>query len=173
MNQTCKIYKLYITVYKVIINAKNPNIIPDKMQLGLILQPVLQWGNSPAGGGSFWAITNWFVGSPETGIALHGPLVQVNSGDILQGIMTLQGQSGNKFSYRSSFNGVKSNSRWRIHGDLDDKRNGVRIDLRKIAYHAERRIDGQFRLRAKNGPCRIADDDLVASRISGRNNGQG
>jgi len=99
---------LYITVYKVIINAKNPNIIPDKMQLGLILQPVLQWGNSPAGGGSFWAITNWFVGSPETGIALHGPLVQVNSGDILQGIMTLQGQSGNKFSYRSSFNGFPS-----------------------------------------------------------------
>ncbi len=72
----------------------------------MILQPVLQWGNSPAGGGSFWAVSNWFVGSPESGIALHSELINVNPGDILQGIITLTGKSGSRFNYRSSFNGI-------------------------------------------------------------------
>lgn len=72
----------------------------------VILQPVLQWGYSPAGGGSFWSIANWFVGSAESGIALHSPLVQVNSGDILQGEMTLVGRSGSQFSYLSAFAGI-------------------------------------------------------------------
>lgn len=69
----------------------------------IILQPVLQWGSSPAGGGSFWAVTNWFVGSPGSGIALHRPLVPVNPGDVIQGLITLQGRSGSNFSYLSSF----------------------------------------------------------------------
>jgi hypothetical protein len=28
-----------------------------------ILQPVLQWGASPAGGGSYWAVASWYVTS--------------------------------------------------------------------------------------------------------------
>jgi hypothetical protein len=68
-----------------------------------ILQPVLQWGSSQAGGGSFWSITNWFVGSDGT--AMFGPLITVNTGDNLQGIMELTAQAGANFSYRSSFAG--------------------------------------------------------------------
>jgi hypothetical protein len=70
-----------------------------------ILQPVLQWGNSYAGGGNYWAITNWYVNGPG-GTALYtSPLIQVNPGDVLQGVMTLTGQSGSDFSYKSSFIG--------------------------------------------------------------------
>ena len=58
-----------------------------------ILQPVLQWGVSPAGGGSYWSITNWYVNGMG-GIALKGNLVQVNSGDVLRGVMTLTGTVG-------------------------------------------------------------------------------
>jgi hypothetical protein len=70
-----------------------------------ILQPVLQWGVSNAGGGSYWAIANWYVGAPSTGVALYGTLIQVNPGDVLEGIMTLTGQSGSNFDYLSSFSG--------------------------------------------------------------------
>lgn len=80
----------------------------ENSSFDLILQPVLQWGNSPAGGGSFWAITNWLVGSPASGIALHGPLVRVLPGDVLQGVIRLSRQSGGKFSYVSSFVGFPS-----------------------------------------------------------------
>lgn len=30
-----------------------------------ILQPVLQWGLSPAGGGNYWAINNWYVNDQD------------------------------------------------------------------------------------------------------------
>ncbi len=73
----------------------------------VILQPVLQWGRSHAGGGSYWAIANWFVGTPATGIALHSDLVQVNSGDSIEGIMILESQSEDKFSYLSMFKNVQ------------------------------------------------------------------
>jgi hypothetical protein len=69
-----------------------------------ILQPVLQWGPSEAGGGSYWSITNWYVNGLG-GTALYKSLIRVNPGDVLQGIMTLTGQSGSKFNYLSSFVG--------------------------------------------------------------------
>ena len=68
-----------------------------------ILQPVLQWGVSAAGGGSFWSIASWYVGSG--GDALHTSLVRVNEGDVLVGVMTLDSRSGNSFTYTSSFQG--------------------------------------------------------------------
>ncbi len=71
----------------------------------VILQPVLQWGSSPIGGGNYWAIANWYVGAPGSGLAFHSPLVQVNAGVQLHGVMTLTGQVGNSFSYKSSFIG--------------------------------------------------------------------
>jgi hypothetical protein len=71
-----------------------------------ILQPVLQWGESNAGGGSNWSITNWFVGSD--GSAIFKALSNVNPGDVVRGIMTLTGHSGSDFSYLSSFEGFPS-----------------------------------------------------------------
>ncbi len=55
-----------------------------------ILQPVLQWGTSHAGGGPFWSIASWFVSG--NGQAFFTPLVPVNVGDTLAGKMTLTGQ---------------------------------------------------------------------------------
>jgi hypothetical protein len=46
-----------------------------------ILQPVLQWGASPAGGGSYWAVASWYVTS--LGAAFYTPAVKVNPGDTL------------------------------------------------------------------------------------------
>lgn len=71
----------------------------------VILQPVLQWGASPAGGGEYWAIANWYVGAPGTGLALHSSLIPVQPGMRLKGVMALSGQSGGGFDYTSSFAG--------------------------------------------------------------------
>ena len=76
---------------------------------GFILQPVLQWGSSFAGGGDYWAIANWYVDG-QGGLALHSPLVRVNSGDSLHGLMSLTSQTGNLYSYVSSFVGYPSTS---------------------------------------------------------------
>ena len=57
-----------------------------------ILQPVLQYGYSPAGGGYYWAIASWMVSSG--GYAFHSPLERVNPGDKLWGFTEQTGQSG-------------------------------------------------------------------------------
>ncbi len=69
-----------------------------------ILQPVLQWGTSPAGGGSYWAVASWYVTSQ--GAAYHTGVVKVNPGDSLVGVMTLTGKSGSLFNYTSAFQGI-------------------------------------------------------------------
>jgi hypothetical protein len=74
-----------------------------------ILQPVLQWGVSAAGGGNYWSVTNWYVNG-QGGSAVFGALAKVNPGDKLLGIMTLMSQSGNLFSYGSSFIGFPAAS---------------------------------------------------------------
>ena len=68
-----------------------------------ILQPVLQWGLSipPPTGGNYWAISNWFVWS-WTGY-FYDSLIRVSPGTNLQGIMKLTSDSGNTYSYNSSF----------------------------------------------------------------------
>jgi len=68
-----------------------------------ILQPVLQWGVSAAGGGAYWSIANWWG---YKGVFHHTTLVQVPTGRVLQGIMTLTGQSGSTYNYMSWFNGI-------------------------------------------------------------------
>jgi len=78
-----------------------------------ILQPVLQWGPSAAGGGQFWAIASWYVTS--SGHAFHTDLIQVSVGDTLLGSMTLTGQSGVRFNYDCEFQGVPV-TRLRIRG---------------------------------------------------------
>ena len=69
-----------------------------------ILQPVLQWGVSAAGGGPYWSVASWYVTSG--GQAFHTNLVRVNPDDTLIGVMTLTGQSGSSFSYTSQFQGI-------------------------------------------------------------------
>ena len=54
-----------------------------------ILQPVLQWGLSGAGGGNFWSIASWHVDS--SGHAFCTPAVQVNVGDLLTGSIIMLG----------------------------------------------------------------------------------
>ena len=77
------------------------HILPDSNSITYILQPVLQWGMSPAGGGEYWAICNWLVTSE--GLYFHDSLIKVNSGDRLQGIVKLIANSDSTYSYNSSF----------------------------------------------------------------------
>jgi hypothetical protein len=69
-----------------------------------IIQPVLQWGPSAAGGGNYWAITNWYADG-QGGAASFKPLIRVNPGDVVQGVKTCTGQSDSEYSYKSSFVG--------------------------------------------------------------------
>jgi hypothetical protein len=69
-----------------------------------ILQPVLQWGSSAAGGGTYWAVASWYVASG--GQAFHTNLVRVNVGAKLQGIMTQTGSAGALYDYSSTFKGI-------------------------------------------------------------------
>jgi len=69
-----------------------------------ILQPVLQWGPSAAGGGQYWSIACWYVTSG--GFAFHSPLVRVNSGDTLTGAIRMTGRSGQFFDYNCYFEGI-------------------------------------------------------------------
>jgi hypothetical protein len=69
-----------------------------------ILQPVLQWGVSAAGGGQWWSIGNWYVTSD--GSAFHkADLRRVEPGELLVGVMSLVEQGNGKFTYESEFQG--------------------------------------------------------------------
>ena len=70
-----------------------------------ILQPVLQWGSSHAGGGNYWAITNWWADGQYGAQVTGSSLVQVNEGDELTGVMTCTGKTQTGYSYKSSFEG--------------------------------------------------------------------
>lgn len=63
-----------------------------------ILQPVLQFGVSPAGGGNYWAIASWLVGS--SGYAFHSPLETVNPGDLIFGATGLNSVSGSTLYWK-------------------------------------------------------------------------
>jgi hypothetical protein len=74
-----------------------------------ILQPVLQWGESPDGGGSYWAVASWFV-NKQTGAAFRTPLVNVSEGQVLTGVMTLLGPADQGFRYSCEFQGIPGTS---------------------------------------------------------------
>jgi hypothetical protein len=76
-----------------------------------IIQPVLQWGPSNAGGGALWTITNWYGPGP-TGNYFYGDLDTVAVGTGLQGVITFVGQNGNAYDYNSSFTGFPANSQY-------------------------------------------------------------
>jgi len=54
-----------------------------------IIQPVIQWGPSEAGGGNYWTIANWWVTS--SGQALYSTLTKINIGDTILGTMVQHG----------------------------------------------------------------------------------
>lgn len=70
-----------------------------------IIQPVLQWGESGAGGGSYWSIASWYlVGEEKLGFA--SDLTEVSVGDSLEALIKLTSYSGTTFNYKSSFAGI-------------------------------------------------------------------
>lgn len=79
----------------------------------VILQPVLQWGYSEAGGGPYWSVGSWYVTSGEQ--AFHTPSFRVEPGDSVVGVMELVGRQGATFGYRSSFSGIVGTS-MTVHG---------------------------------------------------------
>jgi hypothetical protein len=64
-----------------------------------ILQPVLQWGPSPAGGGEYWSIAAWWVSATETH---YSALSRVEVGDVLLGGINVLDSS---FRYVCGFRG--------------------------------------------------------------------
>ncbi|TDW96437.1 hypothetical protein [Dinghuibacter silviterrae] len=77
-----------------------------------IIQPVLQWGPSAAGGGKYWAITNWYVSSSQ---AFYGSLATVSAGTSLQGIMEETAASGGNYSYYCYFTGYPSSTALQVN----------------------------------------------------------
>lgn len=69
-----------------------------------ILQPVLQWGESVAGGGPFWTISNWYADGAH-GATSFKPLVRVSPGDLLQASILMNGQANNSYTYVAAFSG--------------------------------------------------------------------
>jgi len=63
-----------------------------------ILQPVLQYGASPAGGGNYWGIASWLVGSK----AYHSPLATVNPKDALRGYTKITSVSSGTIHWKVS-----------------------------------------------------------------------
>jgi hypothetical protein len=71
----------------------------------LILQPVLQWGDSGIGNdgqGSFWTIASWLVGGADDS-ATHTPHIRVSPGEVLVGAMKLLSRSSEGSIYSCEF----------------------------------------------------------------------
>ena len=64
-----------------------------------ILQPVLQYGVSPAGGGNYWAIASWLVSA--NGNAYVSPLETVYPGDTIFGATGLNSVSGSTLYWKT------------------------------------------------------------------------
>lgn len=71
-----------------------------------LLQPVLQWGKSQAGGGSFWSISNWYIDT--SGHVYHSGSVPMLPGQVLTGIISLGQETSGLFSYVVSFDGYST-----------------------------------------------------------------
>jgi len=56
-----------------------------------IIQPVIQYGPSPAGGGPFWGIASWWVNSTDN--ALYSPLITIDTGNQILGTISINAQS--------------------------------------------------------------------------------
>lgn len=72
-------------------NGVEPQVKPNSW----IMQPVLQYGGSYAGGGNYWAMASWLVGRK----AYVSTLTPVSTGDLLVGTTEQIGASGGKLKY--------------------------------------------------------------------------
>ena len=77
-----------------------------------ILQLALQYGHSAPGGGPYWTVASWYV---VGGVAYHTNLVNVGTGDTLEGIIALDNRrsasSGStKYNYSCSFRNIGGTS---------------------------------------------------------------
>lgn len=71
---------------------------------GEIIQPVLQWGPSAAGGGPYWTVASWYIIGSQV---YHTSLVKVSVGQVLNGLITLTGGS---YNYVSQFEQISGTS---------------------------------------------------------------
>ena len=70
-----------------------------------ILQPVLQWGPSYAGGGAHWSVASWYL----VGSAVYvTSLTNVSVGRSLEGVINLTSYSGTSFNYTCYFVGIQA-----------------------------------------------------------------
>jgi hypothetical protein len=68
-----------------------------------ILQPVLQFGPSSAGGAAYWAVASWYVTEND---AFWSSLVKVSAGQNLTGVINLLSHTATSFNYTCKFNGI-------------------------------------------------------------------
>ncbi|KAF8322687.1 hypothetical protein DL93DRAFT_2093265 [Clavulina sp. PMI_390] len=72
-----------------------------------ILQPVLQYGPSAAGGGKYYAVASWYLVGSNT---YYTTPVKVAVGDTLDGKITLTSSSGSSYNYNSVFTNISGTS---------------------------------------------------------------
>jgi hypothetical protein len=68
----------YPTLYYVL-SLSPPPLLPLAQ-----IQPVLQFGSTPAGGGSYWAVASWYVSSTNS---FYTPTFKVDVGDVINGTL--------------------------------------------------------------------------------------
>jgi len=68
-----------------------------------IIQPVIQWGFSAAGGGQYWTLANWWVTSSDQ--ALFSTLVPINVGDLIYGTMVQSTPTSGSWNIAATVNG--------------------------------------------------------------------
>jgi hypothetical protein len=73
-----------------------------------IIQPVLQWGQGPSGGGDYWSVASYYVHS-DPGPAFHNDAIRVEPGDVLVGSIALVNQpQPNLVNYVCQFDGISN-----------------------------------------------------------------
>jgi len=86
-------------------------LVPDSTYA--ILQPVLQYGVSEAGGGAYWTVASWFV-DDATDNVYYTPLFKVSAGQDLTGVMKLVETTGSgsstTYHWNCAFTGISSTS---------------------------------------------------------------
>jgi hypothetical protein len=58
-----------------------------------LIQPVLQWGSTAAGGGTYYAIASWYVYNSGLSV-VYSTLKTASWGDVIEGSMSFQGCGG-------------------------------------------------------------------------------
>jgi len=74
-----------------------------------IIQPVLQWGVSAAGGGQYWSIASWYVNSNDD--AVYSTIEEVAVGTVIDGLMYVD------------------DSKWTIVAETADTNTNITVDV--------------------------------------------